>query len=254
MTTQEGQESPTSAPDSGVEDPAATSAGHAFWRRTGRHAGVAGEPADTETEPADTETEPADTETEPADATADPGDDEAEAGNDEAEAGNDLAEADEEVMVTEPDDDVVVAEPDDIVVAEVIDAEPARPSTAADPRDAAGLPSVGISQPAAGPTGLSPAGQAAGTGLSQDWRDIQAAFVDDPRGAVRLAAEVTDAALNGLIASLRSRQEALSGASGDTAEHRDTEQLRGELREYRVLCQSLAEIEQRLAPAAGGVN
>jgi hypothetical protein len=282
MTAQQGQENETTAPDNGVEDPTATSAGHAFWRRAGRHADVASEPADGETDPADAEAEPAGDVAEadddvvvaegvivaePADVAADPADDEAEADDDLAEADDDDIVAAEDVTVAEPadaaaepgddeaeadddlaehDEEVIVTEPDDVVVAEVIDEEPAQPSAAADPTNPAGEPSAGTSQPTADVTGLGPAGQATGNGLSQEWRDIQATFVDDPRGAVRLAAAATDAALNGLISSLRSRQEALSAATGDTAEHRDTEQLRGELREYRVLCQNLAEIEQRL--------
>jgi hypothetical protein len=240
MTTEQGQENETSARDAGIEEPSETSAGHAFWRRAGRHADAVSEPADPAADPGDDEAEPDDDDilvaegvilAEPADAAADPGDD-------EADPDDDLAEPDEEVIVTEPDD---------VVVAEVIDEEPAQPSGAGDPTLAATEPAADTSQPAADVTALSPAGQAAENGLGQQWRDIQATFVDDPRGAVRLAAEATDAALNGLIASLRSRQEALSAANGDSAEHRDTEQLRGELRQYRVLCQNLAEIEQQLA-------
>lgn len=157
------------------------------------------------------------------------------AGVEEQTAGAAAEPADD---VTEPDDDVIVAE--------VVDEEPG-PSGAAGPTWAADEPSADTSRPTSGVTGPAPAGPGAGVGLSQQWRDIQATFVDDPRGAVRLAAETSDAALNSLIASLRSRQNALSAAAGDTGEHRDTEQLRGELRQYRVLCQNLAQIGQRLA-------
>ncbi len=175
-----------------------------------------------------------------------------------AEPADDVTEPDDDVIVAEtddvivaetddvPDDGVIVAEPDDVVVAEVVDEEPG-PSGAAGPTWAADEPSADTSRPTSGVTGPAPAGPGAGVGLSQQWRDIQATFVDDPRGAVRLAAETSDAALNSLIASLRSRQNALSAAAGDTGEHRDTEQLRGELRQYRVLCQNLAQIGQRLA-------
>jgi hypothetical protein len=86
------------------------------------------------------------------------------------------------------------------------------------------------------------------TDLGQQWHDIQATFVDDPRGAVGMAAEATNTALAGLIDSLRARQDALSQTAGATApERQDTEQLRGELRQYRTLCESLAQIGQQIA-------
>jgi hypothetical protein len=85
-------------------------------------------------------------------------------------------------------------------------------------------------------------------GLGPQWHDIQATFVDDPKGAVQMAAEATNTALAGLIDSLRARQDTLDGATGRaTAGDQDTEQLRSELRQYRTLCQNLAEIGQRLA-------
>jgi hypothetical protein len=253
VATEQDQQNETSAPDGGIEEPAAASAGHAFWRRAGRHASDQAEPGDAESDSVDAEAEPDDgiIVAEPVNAEAEPGDVAAESTGDQAEPDEDVIAAEpDDIVVAEPDDivvaepdDIVVAEPDDIVVAEVIDEEPGRAS----PSRETGEPGAGTGQPVADVTGPTPAGQAAGTRLSQQWHDIQATFVDDPRGAVQLAAEATDAALNGLIASLRSRQDALSAATGDSAGHRDTEQLRGELRQYRVLCQNLAKIEQRLA-------
>jgi hypothetical protein len=151
----------------------------------------------------------------------------------------------------------------------VIDEEPAKavdatdpaevPASASDPAavpasasDVAEAPADTDTDLAEVPADTDPAtdfGQplATATELGQAWRDIQAAFVDDPRGAVGMAAEATDTAMNGLIDRLRSRRDTLSAGLAEASDHRDTEELRGELRRYRTLCQNLAEIEQRLA-------
>jgi hypothetical protein len=262
VTTQQDQQDQNGAPDSGAEEPTATT-GHAFWRLAARHAGTEAEAAGADTESGDAAgpdddiivAEPTsaagDTDdAEDDDDVTDPDDDVVVAEGiivaepTSTEAGADGPEADDDL--TEPDDDVTEPD-DDVVVAEVIDEMPAQRSGLADPTQAADEPGAGTSQPTADVTGPAAAVHPVGVGLSQEWRDIQATFVDDPRGAVRLAAEATDAVLRGLMASLRSRQDALSAATDDASEHRDTEQLRSELRQYRVLCQNLADIEQRLA-------
>jgi len=87
--------------------------------------------------------------------------------------------------------------------------------------------------------------------LSQQWHDIQAMFVDDPRGSVDLAAAAADAAVSALVQTLQQRQSALVPAGSTSADPGGTEQLREALRSYRIFCQSLTEIGQRLAqPAA----
>jgi hypothetical protein len=86
--------------------------------------------------------------------------------------------------------------------------------------------------------------------LGQQWHDIQALFVDDPRGSVVLAAAAADAALSTLVATLHQRQEALAPSGSVSAEPGDTEQLREALRSYRIFCRSLTEIGQRLADPA----
>jgi hypothetical protein len=187
--------------------------------------------------------------------TSAPGGPVAESGDTQPAWADDLADQDDGVIVAEPDDDVIVAEPDDgvivaepdddVIVAEVIDEEPERPADAEDPAQQAGPLAGESGQPRVGVTWPTPAEQV-GAGASQQWRDIQATFVDDPRGAVRLAAQATNAALNGVIDRLRSRLDALPAAARDCPEHPETEQLRGELRQYRELCQNLAEIRQRL--------
>ena len=76
--------------------------------------------------------------------------------------------------------------------------------------------------------------------LGQQWHDIQAMFVDDPRGSVELAVTAADAAVSALADSLRQQQAALTQADADT------EQLREALRTYRVFCQSLADLGGQL--------
>ena len=77
-------------------------------------------------------------------------------------------------------------------------------------------------------------GQAAD--LGQQWHDIQAMFVDDPRGSVELAVTAADAAISAVAETLHQRQAALTQAGADT------EQLREALRNYRLFCQSLADL------------
>lgn len=82
--------------------------------------------------------------------------------------------------------------------------------------------------------------------LTQQWHDIQARFVDDPPGAVQLAARAAEQALGVLVASLRERQSELAHVTADSSADQDTERLRGALRNYRVLCQNAAEIGRQI--------
>jgi len=75
--------------------------------------------------------------------------------------------------------------------------------------------------------------------LGPQWHDIQAMFVDDPRGSVALAAAAADAAVSALAEKLQQRA-ALTQADADT------EQLREALRSYRVFCQSLADFGRQV--------
>lgn len=86
--------------------------------------------------------------------------------------------------------------------------------------------------------------------LSQQWHDIQAMFVDDPRGSVDLAAAAADVAVSALVQTLQQRQSALAPAGSTSADPGGTEQLREALRSYRIFCQSLTEIGQRLTQPA----
>jgi len=82
--------------------------------------------------------------------------------------------------------------------------------------------------------------------LSREWHDIQASFVDDPRGAVQMAAEAAEEALTALVAALRERQSTVMSPDPD----QDTEQMRSMLLEYRAFCRGIEEAGRRLPQAA----
>jgi hypothetical protein len=88
-------------------------------------------------------------------------------------------------------------------------------------------------------------GLTASSGLSEQWHDIQAMFVDDPQGSVERAAQEAEAAVSALVESLRQRQAALVPAGTSTTPS-DTEQLRAALRGYRLFCERLAGLEEQL--------
>jgi hypothetical protein len=81
----------------------------------------------------------------------------------------------------------------------------------------------------------------------QQWHDIQATFVDDPRGSVQRAAEAVDTAVAALVDQLRERQSAMAAPDTATsASATDTEELREMLRTYRTFCQSLSDLGTQL--------
>ncbi|WUH99988.1 hypothetical protein OHR68_41985 [Spirillospora sp. NBC_00431] len=65
--------------------------------------------------------------------------------------------------------------------------------------------------------------------LQQRWHEIQAAFVDDPRDAVRQAGALNDEIVNSLTTALDDRRRGLQSG----IENGDTEQLRIAMRRYR---------------------
>ena len=129
--------------------------------------------------------------------------------------------------------------PGDIIVAQVMGESPGQPvSSGADE-----LAGTGSAYDAT--TAAATDDRTDHTHLSQEWRDIQAAFVDDPAGAVQLAADATNAALSTLIDRLRTGQSALVTGRSAPRES-DTEQLRAALREYRTLSENVDQIGRRL--------
>jgi hypothetical protein len=75
------------------------------------------------------------------------------------------------------------------------------------------------------------------------WREIQAMFVDDPRGSVERAADLARDALRDLNNMLRERERDLRSAWQDT--NADTEELRTSLQGYRALVNRISEIAQQ---------
>ncbi len=129
-----------------------------------------------------------------------------------------------------------------VVVAEVIDEQPF--SQADDMSDG--------TEPSPVNAATGQAGEPGKGALGQQWHDIQAMFVDDPRGSVQLAAEAADAAVSSLVESLHERQARLgpaAGAANDT-DRFDTEQLRETLREYRVFCEAVRDLGRRVPQAS----
>jgi hypothetical protein len=80
------------------------------------------------------------------------------------------------------------------------------------------------------------------TGFSQRWNQIQATFVDDPRGSVAQAASMADEAIGAFISAARDRQAWL--ASSWQGPEAGTEELRTALQDYRAFCSSMTEIAQ----------
>ncbi len=76
--------------------------------------------------------------------------------------------------------------------------------------------------------------------LREDWQDIQAAFVDDPGGSVRRAADLAETVVRMLLDSAEARTRELRGEwDGGQA---DTEALRLALRRYRVFIDRLCVV------------
>jgi len=75
----------------------------------------------------------------------------------------------------------------------------------------------------------------------QRWSEILVAFVDDPRGSVKMAADAVDEAIDEFVNSVRARQHDLAATwQGAGA---DTEQLRTALREYRRLGRRVQQLD-----------
>jgi hypothetical protein len=109
-------------------------------------------------------------------------------------------------------------------------------------------------QVAGGQAAMSGGGRPAAGEMSVSWREIQAVFVDNPRGAVEQASAVTEQAVAAFVDALRRRQASLAeagpGSAGDGAPD-GTERLRAALQRYRAFCEQLDQLDQQLAGRAG---
>lgn len=89
---------------------------------------------------------------------------------------------------------------------------------------------------------MADARHSADTGAGQRWNEIQATFVDDPRGSVTQAASMADEAIEAFISAARQRQASL--ASSWQGPEAGTEELRTALRDYRAFWSSVPETRQ----------
>jgi len=93
-------------------------------------------------------------------------------------------------------------------------------------------------------TGVASAGPEGVVQASANWPEIQATFVDDPRHAVELAADVTSAALSALVTAAQQREQSLR--QDWQADGTGTEELRTALQHYRELSTRLVSLSQGL--------
>lgn len=75
----------------------------------------------------------------------------------------------------------------------------------------------------------------------QRWSEILVAFVDDPHGSVKMAADAVDEAIEEFVDAVRARQRDLAATWQSPGA--DTEQLRTALREYRKLGQRVQQLD-----------
>jgi hypothetical protein len=132
------------------------------------------------------------------------------------------------------------AEPDTI-------AEPpgalAEPDAISEPPDAMSEPPGALVEPPGTPPDDAFAADIPPTNPDYRWREIQAMFVDDPRGSVERAAELAGDALRDLNNMLRERERDLRSTWQDP--NADTEELRTSLQGYRALVGRISELAQQ---------
>jgi hypothetical protein len=132
------------------------------------------------------------------------------------------------------------AEPDTI-------AEPpgalAEPDAMSEPPDAMSEPVGALVEPPGTPPDDAFAADIPPTNPDYRWREIQAMFVDDPRGSVERAAELAGDALRDLNNMLRERERDLRSTWQDP--NADTEELRTSLQGYRALVGRISELAQQ---------
>jgi hypothetical protein len=132
-------------------------------------------------------------------------------------------------------------QPPDIVDAEIIDPDAAiideSPDSGGDAPDRDQAAGAGADRP-----GPSAAAELAGdAGLMHErWTAIQATFVDDPRGSVAAAADLTAEAIGTLVAAAQERERGLRGEWDRDGV--DTEGLRQALRNYRGFLDHLVSV------------
>jgi hypothetical protein len=118
---------------------------------------------------------------------------------------------------------------------------PAAGTAPADPSPT--TPDPTVAAPAATTATPAPAGTPASAPVrngdaDQEWNEIRAMFVDDPRAATERAASLVDSSVEAFVASVRNQQQSLASSwQGDAA---DTEAMRTALQQYRAFHNQLA--------------
>jgi hypothetical protein len=163
-------------------------------------------------------------------------------------------DTDEDVIVLAPEEDV---EDDDVEddfedddVETSPDGELAEPASAetspagelAEPASTAGAGTPDVDEQTAVAESGELAARREQPGTTEQWHDIQALFVDDPRGSVQLALQAVDGALTSFVDGLREQQAALT----PDARLGDTERLRATLRSSRAFWENLVHLGDQL--------
>ena len=129
-------------------------------------------------------------------------------------------------------------------------ADPLAPAAGTDRLAVAGSTAVASSTDLGG----TPAGP--GNGAEQ-WSEIKALFVDDPSGSVKAACGLVEKAIEGLMASVRQRQDSLLASIWQAGDAAGTEELRNALRSYRGMFDVVDQISRQFPVgqdrAAGGI-
>src|ERR1017187_3011738 len=138
----------------------------------------------------------------------------------------------------EPD---TIAEPPGALAEPDAISEP--PGAMSEPPDAMSEPVGALVEPPGTPPDDAFAADIPPTNPDCRWREIQAMFVDDPRGSVERAAELAGDALRDLNNMLRERERDLRSTWQDP--NADTEELRTSLQGYRALVGRISELAQQ---------
>jgi hypothetical protein len=151
---------------------------------------------------------------------------------DEGELDDDAAEDE----LTAQADETARTPAADVIVAEVVDVAPSlEPDGAAPATQQDGQPEPGLAAEA--------------VQHSQQWHAIQAMFVDDPGGAVRLAAEAAETAVRAVVSALDREQTWMHKPDDVQGDAPDTEQLRTTLREFRAFSERMDRLAGQRAGA-----
>jgi hypothetical protein len=140
-----------------------------------------------------------------------------------------------------------------VIDAEAAVKDPALTGTAREPAETAGQPVATARRrdrkvaQVPGEPAVTP--DSPGSISPQRWSEILVAFVDDPPGSVKMAADAVDQAIEEVVSSVRAQQRALASSWQGT--EADTEQLRTVLREYRRFGAQVREMSPA-KPAARG--